>query len=114
MLGEVYTGFVIWYRAQKYQETVSAMMSKIIATYSEFLVELKMQFEVVCLSAPLPTIRDKNDWGDVANTRREITASQLERTALTLNFNQMMQTFCAQNGIRYLMLLLVEILAGVL
>jgi hypothetical protein len=104
MLGEVDTGFVIWYRAQKYQETVSAMMSKTIASYSEFLLELKMQFEVVCISAPLPTIQDNNDWGDVANARREVTASQVERTALTLNFNQMIQTFCAQNSIRYLML----------
>lgn len=104
MLGEVDTGFVIWYRAQKYREPVAAMMDKAITSYSRFLVELKMRFEVVCISAPLPTIQDGNDWGDVANARREVTASQLERTALTLEFNRIMQRFCAQNGIRYIML----------
>lgn len=104
MLGEVDTGFVIWYRAEKHQESVAAMMDKAITSYSRFLTELKMRFEVVCISAPLPTIQDGNDWGDVANARREVTASQLERTALTLEFNRIMQRFCAQNGIRYIML----------
>ncbi len=104
MLGEVDTGFVIWYRAQKYQESVAAMMGKAIESYSRFLLELTMSFEVVCISAPLPTIQDGNDWGDVANARREVTASQVKRTALTLDFNRIMQQFCAQNDIRYIML----------
>lgn len=104
MLGEVDTGFVIWYRAQKYQESVAAMMDKAITSYSRFLAELKMRFEVVCISTPLPTIQDNNDWGDIANARREVTASQVERTALTLEFNRTMQLFCEQNSIRYIML----------
>lgn len=104
MLGEVDTGFVIWYRAQKYQESVSVMMDKAIRNYSKFLTELSMRFDVVCISAPLPTIQDGNDWGDIANARKEVTASQVERTALTLEFNRIMQQFCAQNAIRYIML----------
>lgn len=104
MLGEVDTGFVIWYRAQKYQESVSVMMNKAIRNYSKFLIELSMRFDVVCISAPLPTIQDGNDWGDIANARKEVTASQVERTALTLEFNRTMQQFCVQNAIRYIML----------
>ena len=104
MLGEVDTGFVIWYRAQKYQESVAALMDKAIASYSRFLSELNRSFEVVCISTPLPTIQDDNDWGDIANARREVTASQVERTALTLEFNRIMQEFCLQNDIRYIML----------
>jgi hypothetical protein len=104
MLGEVDTGFVIWYRAQKYQESIPAMMDKAIASYSKFLAELSMRFEVVCVSTPLPTIQDGNDWGDIANARREVTASQVERTALTLEFNRIMQGFCMRNDIRYVML----------
>jgi hypothetical protein len=68
------------------------------------LIELTERFEVVCISTPLPTIRDNNDWGDIANARREVTASQVERTELTLEFNRIMQQFCAQNDIRYIML----------
>lgn len=80
------------------------MMDKAITSYSKFLTELSIGFEVVCISTPLPTIQDGNDWGDIANARREVTASQVERTALTLEFNRIMQQFCAQNDIRYLML----------
>lgn len=104
MLGEVDTGFVIWYRAEKYRESVSAMADRAIASYSRFLLELSTRREVVCISTPLPTIQDGNDWGDVANARREVTATQTERTALTLQFNQAMQAFCKENGIRYVML----------
>lgn len=104
MLGEVDTGFVIWYRAQKYQESVATMMDKAVASYSRFLAELNLRFEVVCISTPLPTIQDNNDWGDIANSRREVAASQAERTALTLEFNRIMQGFCQQNGISYIML----------
>jgi hypothetical protein len=104
MLGEVDTGFVIWYRAQKYRESVAAMRDKAIVSYGNFLSELKAGFEVICVSTPLPTIQDGNDWGDIANARREVTASLRERTALTLVFNDAMQRFCLQNGIDYLML----------
>lgn len=104
MLGEVDTGFVIWYRAQKYQESIPVMLYKAIASYSKFLAELAVCFEVICISTPLPTIQNGNDWGDIANARREVTASQFERTALTLDFNRTMQEFCMRNGIRYVML----------
>lgn len=104
MLGEVDTGFVIWYRARKYLESVSAMTDKAISSYSRFLQEVSERFNVVCISTPLPTIQDGNNWGDVANARREIATTQAERTALTLHFNQKMQAFCQQRGICYIML----------
>jgi len=104
MLGEVDTGFVIWYRAKKYQESVSAMADRAFASYSKFLLEVAARFKVVCISTPLPTIRDGSDWGDVANARKEVTATQLERTALTLLFNRQMQAFCKQHNICYIML----------
>jgi hypothetical protein len=104
MLGEVDTGFVIWYRAQKYQESVEAMAQRAVTSYSRFLLEIAEKSKVICVSTPLPTIQDGNDWGDVANARREVTASQLERTKLTLEFNQEMQAFCQQHHITYIML----------
>lgn len=104
MLGEVDTGFVIWYRAQKYQESVAAMADKAIASYSRFLLEVAERFGVVCISTPLPTIQDGNDWGEVANARKEVSATQIERTNLTLQFNRQMQAFCMQHGISHIML----------
>jgi hypothetical protein len=104
MLGEVDTGFVIWYRANKYQESVSVMMERAITSYGNFLKEVSKRFDVVCISTPLPTIQDDNDWGDVANARKEVTASLSERTSLTLQFNRYIQSFCDQHSISYLML----------
>lgn len=104
MLGEVDTGFVIWYRAQKYQESVSAMADRALNSYSTFLLEVAARFNLICISTPLPTIQDDNDWGDVANARREVTATQLARTALTKEFNQKIQIFCKQHNIAYIML----------
>lgn len=104
MLGEVDTGFVIWYRAQKYQESVTAMTDRAINSYSKFLFEVASRFNLLCISTPLPTIQDGNDWGGVANARSEVTATQVERTALTLEFNQKMQAICKQHNISYIML----------
>jgi hypothetical protein len=104
MIGEVDTGFVIWYRAQKHGASVDDMTRLALTNYQQLLLELRERFEVACISTPLPTIRDGADWGEVANLRKEITATQQERTTLTLSFNNAMQEFCADNGITYLML----------
>jgi hypothetical protein len=80
------------------------MADRAIASYSRFLLEVAASFEVVCVSTPLPTIQDGNDWGDVANARREVTATLVERTTLTLQFNRQMRAFCTQHHIRYIML----------
>ncbi|RQR27343.1 SGNH/GDSL hydrolase family protein [Burkholderia sp. Bp9143] len=104
MIGEVDTGFVIWYRAQKYGASVDEMTQLALGNYQQLLLELRERFDVACISTPLPTIRDGADWGEVANLRKEITATQRERTKLTLAFNSAMQVFCAGKGIAYLML----------
>jgi len=104
MLGEVDTGFVIWYRAKKYRASVPAMMRKAISSYSAFLREVSENRTVICISTPLPTIRDGNDWGEVANARKEVTATLRQRTALTLQFNQDMRAFCTRSGICHVML----------
>ena len=102
MLGEVDTGFVIWYRAKKHGAPVGVTAEKTLAVYSSFLKSIDL--EVVCVSAPLPTIEDGNNWGEIANARKEISATQAERTALTLDFNRRMQAICEANNIAYLML----------
>jgi hypothetical protein len=102
LLGEVDTGFVIWYRANKYITTVSIMLDMAINNYQNLILEISKKSCVVCISAPLPTIRDENDWGEVADARKEVKATQLERTELTVLFNKRMQGFCEANGFNYL------------
>jgi hypothetical protein len=101
-LGEVDTGYVIWYRARKHQASVQDMFDLAIKTYSDFLLEIAATDRVMVISAPLPTITDDNDWGEVADLRKEVTTSQKQRTDLTLLFNRRMEEFCRDHGIGYL------------
>jgi hypothetical protein len=101
-LGEVDTGFVIWYRAEKYQAQVSEMLDNACRNYQELLSILSKTHRVICISTPLPTIRDGQDWGDIANARKDVKATQLQRTNLTIQFNRNIQEFCKMSAITYL------------
>lgn len=104
LLGEVDTGFVIWYRSEKYKTSVSEMLEKALENYQNLLLLLKKTSRVICISTPLPTIKDGQVWGEIANARREIKATQLQRTELTIKFNNLMKSFCSGNKITYLSL----------
>jgi len=101
-LGEVDTGYVIWYRARKHQASVEEMFGRAVKTYSDFLLEVAATGRALVVSAPLPTIADDNDWGIVADLRKEVTVPQRQRTDLTLAFNREMEAFCRGHGIDYL------------
>jgi hypothetical protein len=103
MLGEVDTGFVIWYRADKYDTSVQDAFEKTLHTYRQFLKGIQARgLSPICVSTPLPTIQDDNDWGEIANERKAISASQLQRTGLTLAFNREMEAFCRAENIAYI------------
>jgi hypothetical protein len=88
-LGEVDCGFVIWYRAQKYGESIEDQLNYSMAAYLEFVDSLKKigYQNIVLTSATLPSILDDQNWGEVANARREVKATLRERTDLTLRYN---------------------------
>ncbi len=104
MLGEVDCGFVIWYRAQKYTNPVETQFEQSLENYFQFVQNTEMQGyrNIVLASAPLPTILDGQDWGDIANARREVTATLIERTELTRRYNQRLRLFCDQNAMSFL------------
>jgi len=66
MLGEVDTGFVIWYRAARSGASVDDMLARALANYERFLTEIAARFNVICISTPLPTIQDGAVGGEVA------------------------------------------------
>lgn len=103
MLGEVDTGFVIWYRAAKYKKSVDEMLNKAVSNYKGFIRSIKINDEVIVISTPLPTIHD-NDVGEVANLRKEVRATLLERTVLTTKFNSLMKSFCESHGVSFISL----------
>lgn len=126
MLGEVDTGFVIWYRTKKYGQPVADMLQTTVKTYTEFLRDLKkIGLHVICISTPLPTIEDWNDkrfqrasttneqtviaanqqadeLDEIASARQKVSASLIERTELTLAFNQQVEAICQRHDICYL------------
>lgn len=104
MLGEVDTGFVIWYRAKQYGASVEAMFGQAVDRYCAFLRELVGYGRVIVMSCPLPTIPDDNAWGDVANLRKDIDTSQRQRTDLALGFNRAIADYCDAEGICFISL----------
>lgn len=103
-LGEVDCGFVIWHRAQRHDITVSEQLEETLDSYTSFLDTLtgRRFVQVIVLSAPAPTIVDDRDgWGAVANLRSAITATQRERTDLTVAFNDELRARCASRGVTF-------------
>ncbi|MCB0397047.1 MAG: hypothetical protein KDD36_10355 [Flavobacteriales bacterium] len=104
LLGEVDTGFIIWYRAQVKSLTVTDQFEYSLTCYSRFIKELVDEgfHNITIMSAPLPTIGDNQTWGNVANLRKEVKATQLERTDLTLNYNKRLKEMCEALNLRFL------------
>ena len=59
-LGEVDTGFVIWYRAAKHRESVFTMLDRAVAAYADFLAGIVGTFDVLGLSPLCPPSRTRS------------------------------------------------------
>lgn len=103
-LGEVDCGFVIWYRAEKYNESVESQIDRSITNYENLIHRLKEKDNKhICIAGPvLPTIPDGCDWAGVAQARKEVTATQLERTMLTLEYNSRLRDMAGRNSVNYI------------
>jgi hypothetical protein len=101
MLGEVDTGFVVWYRAEKHGLPVDEMLNRAVAAYTRFIDRAAQFGRVIVISAPLPTIKDDCTWGAVANLRNSVNVPQTKRTQAAIQFNRSVQQHCATNGIAY-------------
>jgi lysophospholipase L1-like esterase len=101
-LGEVDIGFVIWYRAQKHEVNIEDAFARCIENYGNFIQRCAGKEKTIVISTPLPTIKDDQDWGDIANARREVNANQRARTEMTLRFNKEIKTLAKKLGALYL------------
>ncbi|CAB9495508.1 SGNH/GDSL hydrolase family protein [Alteromonas macleodii] len=103
LLGEVDLGFIVWFRAQKYNEDVNVIFDDVVLKYQEFINYVKRYCDnLIVISAPLPTIPDDRKEGEVAQLRASIKATQEERTHLTVKFNLLMQKWVIKSGYSYL------------
>lgn len=102
-LGEIDCGFVIWYRSTKYDESIDEQLKQTLHNYQSYILSVKRKSkQIIVMSAILPTIQDGQEYGEVANLRKEVKATLKERTALTLRFNDLMKIFCKQNNLLFL------------
>lgn len=99
-LGEVDCGFTIWFRSIKYNISIEKQTDLAINNYTSLINETKKftKNKIVICSAVLPTIKDGSYIGEVANLRKEVSASLVERTLLTKKFNARMKLFAKKNG----------------
>ncbi len=99
-LGEVDCGFVIWYRARKYGVSVKEQMDTSFENYVGFIENIVSLHgaRIIIASVPLPTIQDGQDWGEVANLRKEVKATLKERTDLTIRYNEILRSYCEKEG----------------
>jgi len=102
-LGEVDCGYVIWYRADKHHEPVELQMKNSVDAYFEFIDELRdLGFRrIIITGATLPTITDRDQVGEVVVKRSSITATQKERTELTLRYNDSLRRGAAARHLPY-------------
>jgi hypothetical protein len=103
-LGEVDCGFVIWYRAQKYGENIDTQFTQSVDAYMEFVDTLRRHGykNIVLTGATLPTIRDGQTWGHIANLRREVTATLSQRTDLTMRYNAQLKAAAQQRSLPFI------------
>lgn len=102
-LGEVDFGFVIHYRAEKKEVSIDEAFQKAVDNYQRLLIKAAtVSSDIFVLSTCLPTIKDGQIFGNVANLRKEIHATQYERTALTVRFNGLMERWCKENEICFI------------
>ncbi|WP_433674929.1 hypothetical protein [Microbacterium gorillae] len=102
-LGEVDCGYVIWYRSERYQEPVETQMRESLDAYFEFVDELLAAgfSRIIITGATLPTITDDDQVGEVVLARSSITASMIERTQLTLEYNRALAARASARGLSF-------------
>jgi len=105
-LGEVDCGFVIWYRKNKYNISIEDQLKITTDNLFNFInLNLLPYFEsskIIINGSILPTIKDNTDKKYLMGARSEVNSSQMDRTALTIKYNSILQNYSLINGYNYM------------
>jgi hypothetical protein len=105
-LGEVDCGHLIWYRKDKYNISIEEQLKITTDNLFKFInLEILPKFnssKVIVNGSILPTIKDNTDKNYLKGTRSEINTSQIDRTNLTLKYNEILKNNCLKNGYNYM------------
>ena len=104
-LGEVDCGFLIWYRAQKYKESLPSQLLRSTNNYFSFIQDIVAKKfcpeRILIASAVPPTIDDNTDPRFLNGARAEVKASIYRRTRLTFLYNEILRFQCEEYGFKY-------------
>lgn len=105
-LGEVDCGFVIWYRKDKYNISIESQLEITTNNLFKFInLEIVNKFEpskIIINGSVLPTIKDNTNKNYLSGARSNVNASQLDRTILTIKYNDILKNHCLLNGYNYM------------
>jgi hypothetical protein len=105
-LGEVDCGFVIWYRKNKYNIGIEDQLKITTDNLFNFInLEILPHFEsskIIINGSVLPTIKDNTNKQYLTGARSEIDVSQIDRTKLTIKYNNILKHFSLINGYNYM------------
>lgn len=104
MLGECDCSYALWKKAEKLGVTPNDLIGHAMLGIRR-LVALASQgrrlCDIVLVGSILPTIEDHMAKNQAIELRREITATQLERTRLVLDYNRALSQLSRELGVRY-------------
>ena len=108
MLGEVDCGFVIYVRAKRYNISIEEQVENSVNNLFEFVKNILIENsnyqnkDIIIAGSVLPTIRDNTNKKYLKGARREVNTSQLERTTVTIKYNNMLKNICKKNNYKYI------------
>ena len=105
-LGEVDCGFVMWYRKNKYNISIE---DQLLITTDNLFNFIKLEIlhyfkssKIIINGSVLPTIKDNTDTKYLVGARSTINASQIDRTILTIKYNNILKKRSFVNGYNYM------------
>lgn len=105
MLGEVDCSFALWHRANQRGESAAAQIPRAVqgvVRLLDWLAQEGKKRRVVLVGAILPTIKDHQVHLQEFELRRQVKATQRERSDLVLAFNHALQRLAADRGLDYI------------
>ncbi len=102
-LGEVDCGFLMWVRAERNGISIEDQTELTLSNYFSLLSKIgEITTDVFVLSIVPQTIKDGSFIENVANLRGHISATQKERTALSIQMNRRLHGFAGQHNLRFI------------
>lgn len=102
-IGEIDCGFLVWYNRTLYNSTIEDQVIDSIENYVEYLKFAKTKVEHIIVTAPtMQVITDEEKDAQLRLQRGGVTASQHERSRITVIYSNILMEKCREHGFTFL------------